>query len=134
MTEVESSAQTKNREDRADFRRGGIVVAVGLWLLASSLHIGGLSYANSWPLLLILIGVVISLFPQCGKGPLSGVLLIAWGVLAVIAVHGLWGFGWFNIWPLFLIVVGVEMVVNAIVAQRRSGNRAAAKTDNGGGR
>ncbi len=130
MTQVESSAETKNSEARADFRRGGILVAVGLWLLATTLHIGGLNWINSWPLLLILIGVVIMIFPQGRKGPISGVLLIAWGALAAIAVNGLWGFGWFNIWPLFLIVVGVEMVINAIVAQRRP-TRRSAETDNG---
>jgi hypothetical protein len=119
------------RSDRSDLRNGGIVVAVGLWLLATSMHIGGLDYTHSWPFLLILIGAVTAVFPPACKGAWSGVMLMAWGGLAVIAVYRLWGFGWFNIWPLFLVVVGLEMVINAIVQQRRPRARGPAGSGEG---
>ena len=115
----------RSEKHRSDMRRGGIVVAVGLWLLASSLNIGGLDHSNSWPLLLVLIGVALAAVPRGRKGRFPGVILIAWGALAAIAVNRLWGFGWSNIWPLFLVVIGLEMVVNAISEQRRPSSRAA---------
>ncbi len=122
MSQVSGS---KHSDDRSDLRRGGIVVAVGLWLLASSLNIGGLDHSNSWPLLLVLIGVALAAVPRGRKGRFPGVILIAWGALAAIAVNRLWGFGWSNIWPLFLVVIGLEMVVNAISEQRRPRSQAA---------
>ena len=112
--------------DRSDLRRGGIVVVVGLWLLASIQGVRGFDFSDSWPFLLILIGAVMAIFPASGRGSCrdrgrwGGVMMMIWGGLAFVAVRGLWGFGWFNIWPLFLVVVGLEMVVNALVQQRRS--------------
>jgi hypothetical protein len=41
----------------ADRRRGGWWVMIGLWLLISTLHWYGFSFHNSWPILLIVLGI-----------------------------------------------------------------------------
>jgi hypothetical protein len=41
----------------ADRRRGGWWLMIGLWLLISTLHLYGFSFHNSWPILLIVLGI-----------------------------------------------------------------------------
>jgi hypothetical protein len=49
-----SIVDAKNVRDR---NRGIAWVFIGSWLLAAELHLFGLTYHNSWPLLLIGVGV-----------------------------------------------------------------------------
>ena len=115
-----AAAAVAGRSDRREVRRGAILVVVGVWLLLASMRLWGATYANSWPLLMVGIGLVNTVFPSASdRGRLGGLMLMVWGGLFWIAVKGLWGFGWSNIWPLVLVVVGGEMVVTAIAAQRR---------------
>lgn len=41
----------------ADRRRGGWWMMIGAWLLISTLHLYGFSFHNSWPILLIVLGI-----------------------------------------------------------------------------
>lgn len=50
-----------NLFDREKRGWGFTLIAVGAWLLISTLRLFGLSYGNSWPILLILIGTAIIL-------------------------------------------------------------------------
>ncbi len=115
MTRTADSSGT----ERGDLRRGAIIVAVGIWLLGSSLGVAGLDYSNSWPVLMMLIGLVLVLFPTGCDGRAGGVSLMAWGALMFVAVHGLWGFHWMNVWPLVLVVVGAGIVWRAIAGRNR---------------
>ena len=56
-----------DHEGPHEFRRGVFWIAVGLWLLAVEFHIFGFSYHNSWPVLLILIGLNMLLRPSFGR-------------------------------------------------------------------
>jgi len=44
-------------EHPAERRRGGWWMMIGLWLLISTLHLYGFSFHNSWPILLIVLGI-----------------------------------------------------------------------------
>jgi uncharacterized membrane protein YccC len=44
-------------EDAVERRKGSWWILIGCWLLVSTVHVFGLSFHNSWPLLLIILGV-----------------------------------------------------------------------------
>ena len=44
-------------EHPAERRRGGWWMMIGLWFLISTLHLYGFSFHNSWPILLIILGI-----------------------------------------------------------------------------
>ena len=47
----------KGRQDRAT---GGFwLIGVGVWLLVSKTHLFGLDFGNSWPLLIIIAGLIV---------------------------------------------------------------------------
>ncbi|MHB0972320.1 MAG: LiaI-LiaF-like domain-containing protein [Thermoanaerobaculia bacterium] len=48
-------------------REGYWMLFIGLWLLAAELHIFGLSYHNSWPILIIGVGISMLLRPRCER-------------------------------------------------------------------
>lgn len=102
-----------------ELRKGLILLAVGLWLLVNTLGIGGLDYGDSWPLLLILIGLALTFTRgrgrRCcgGQGP----ILIFWGSLAWIAIQQHWGLTWSTIWPLVVVAIGLSIVWRAIADQ-----------------
>lgn len=103
-----------------DLRRGAALVAVGLWLLLGTMGGPRLDYGESWPLLLVFLGIAFLATPVAGRGRRPGPLLIAWGALCWVAVHQLWGLGWDSIWPLILVAVGASLVWSAVVEERRS--------------
>jgi hypothetical protein len=118
-------------KDNEELRKGLILLAVGTWLLFNTLGLFGLAYHRSWPLLLILIGLAMTIAPKRSErcsGVRSGVFLMAWGVLAWVATSSLWGFGWDNIWPLFLIGLGLSIVWKAVNEQRRKGAAARSRS------
>lgn len=106
-----------------ELRRGLTLLAVGGWFLLNTLGVFDLDYHRSWPLLLILIGLAMTIAPsgreRC-RGVRPGVFMMAWGALAWIAESHLWGFGWNNIWPLFLVGAGLAIVWRALSDQRRT--------------
>lgn len=108
-------------EHREELRKGLILLAVGIWFLVNTLGIGGLDYSDSWPLLLILIGLAITVTPR-GRRICSGMpgpVLILWGALAWIATRQLWGLSWGTVWPLALVAIGAAIAWNAIAEQLR---------------
>ena len=113
-----SETNDRNRE----LRKGFIMLAIGIWFLANKLDLFDLSYDTSWPLLLILIGLAMTLAPnikeRCNRGA-SGVMLMIWGALFWVAVQGLWGFTWNNAWPIFVVGAGLDITWRAIAEQRR---------------
>jgi putative Mn2+ efflux pump MntP len=50
----------KHRERHADSTGGLWLIGLGCWLLVSQTHLFGLTFATSWPLLLILMGLLIA--------------------------------------------------------------------------
>ena len=107
------------RENHEELRKGMVLLAVGIWLLVNTLGIGGLDYGESWPLLLILIGLAITFAPSRGRllcGP-QGPILILWGALAWIAIHQLFGLTWGTVWPLVLVAIGLSIVWRAVADQ-----------------
>ena len=49
----------RRRRCRKDSFGGFWLVGIGLWMLASQTHLFGLTFGTSWPLLVILTGVMI---------------------------------------------------------------------------
>jgi hypothetical protein len=46
-----------NADHPVERRKGGWWVMIGLWFLISTLHLFGFSFHNSWPILLIVLGI-----------------------------------------------------------------------------
>ena len=113
-----TESDQKNENGQRDLRKGLILLAVGSWLLLNTLGIWGLRYGDSWPLLMILIGVALTIAPDSCGNRSPGPLLIGWGALCWIAMRGLWGFHWGSIWPLVLVLVGLSIVWSSLTAQR----------------
>ena len=44
---------------RGDANNGLWLIGIGLWMMVSQLHLFGLDYGNSWPIFLILAGIMI---------------------------------------------------------------------------
>lgn len=114
-----AAAVVGGHEERGELRKGMILLAVGIWFLVNTLGIGGLAYDHSWPLLLILIGLAITLTPHRGRVCCGapGPIMILWGALAWIAIHQLWGLSWGTVWPLILVAVGVSIAWRAVAEQ-----------------
>ena len=110
-----SSAETRRK------RSGGLVLTVvGVWLLLNTLGILGLDWSESWPLLLILIGVAKMLIPDdCRRS--SGLELILFGVWAFLNVFEVWGLHWSNSWPIALVIAGLFIIWKALT-ERRAAN------------
>lgn len=110
------------RDGRRDLRRGALLLAVGIWLLVGTLIGGRLSPGNSWPLLLILLGVAFALTPCRERGGRRfGVLLASWGALAWIAENRIWGLEWHSIGPLVMVTVGILLIWSSIQRQQDGG-------------
>ena len=113
---------SETNDRKRELRKGFIMLAVGTWFLANTLDLFGLSYDSSWPLLLILIGLAMTIAPKVEEDckRTSGVILMLWGSLFWVVTQGLWGFTWTNIWPLFVVGAGLNIVWRAIAEQRQS--------------
>lgn len=108
------------RKTRSELRKGLILLAVGIWFLVNTLEIGGLHYGESWPLLLILIGLAITFTPSSRRRlccEAEGPVLVLWGALAWIAIHRVWGISWGTVWPLVIVAIGLSIVWRAVADQ-----------------
>ena len=61
---AEQAAFVAGRANRKPRRRGDLsigiwLIGVGIWMLVSQTHLFGLTYATSWPLLIILSGITM---------------------------------------------------------------------------
>lgn len=100
--------------ETAKQRSGGLLlVALGCWFLINTLRIYGLDWGESWPLLLILLGISKLILPEDGRRS-SGVLLLLIGVWTFINVFEIWGLYWENSWSIGLIIVGLYIVWKAL--------------------
>ncbi len=99
-------------------RAGALVLtAVGCWLLINSLEIYGLDWGESWPILLILIGLAKIILPERGQRS-SGVLLLLVGCWTFVNVFEVWGLYWDNSWSIALIAFGLFIVWKALFEDR----------------
>jgi hypothetical protein len=55
----EDERQGRRRRRRRDSLGGLWLVGIGAWMLASQTHVFGLTFGTSWPLLVILTGIMI---------------------------------------------------------------------------
>jgi len=102
-------------------------VIVGLWLLVNTLELFDLDWSNSWPLLLIGLGLGKLVFPD-KDGRSSGLLLFLVGIWALVNVLELWGIYWEISWPFAIIIVGLTIVWKALF-ERSKGGAAKENTD-----
>ena len=59
ITNGEDERQGRRRSRRRDSLGGLWLVGIGAWMLASQTHLFGLTFGTSWPLLVILTGIMI---------------------------------------------------------------------------
>ena len=97
---------------------GLFMVFLGTWFLINTLELFGLGWGESWPLLLILLGISKLLLPEDGRRS-GGVLLLLIGIWTAINVFGIWGLYWDNSWSIGLIILGLFIVWKALFEERR---------------
>ena len=57
---LDDETRRRSRLDRRHGASGGYwLIGIGVWMMASQLHVFGLDYGNSWPLFIILSGVLM---------------------------------------------------------------------------
>ncbi len=102
-----SGGSTKERSS------GLFLVFLGSWFLINTLHIYGLDWGESWPILLILLGLSKLILPEDGRRS-GGLLLLAIGAWTFVSVFGVWDLDWDNSWPIAVILVGLFIVWRAL--------------------
>ena len=124
-------------------RRGLFIMTVGIWMLLTTLHVFGLEWRNSWPVLLLLLGTLNLFAPRRGcvrilpitdisKVPAalagdkarddrsSAFWLFVVGLWGLAVTHHLWGFTYGNSWPIFLVAGGASMVWEGLRRKKRA--------------
>ncbi len=98
-------------------RRGSgmLIMLVGCWLLINTLGLFDLTYQDSWPLLLIFLGLG-RVFVTDGRG--FGALMILVGAWFLARNLGLWDADLNKVWPILIIVVGISIVWKAFTTNR----------------
>jgi hypothetical protein len=120
------------REDRSSIGTGILLVTVGLLFLAD--HQGLLSFNKLWPVILIVLGVTMLVFPKDGTvdvGVVAGrrgaaqrqrsrmggaIWLIMSGVLLLANQNH-----WMSLrqsWPLFIVAGGLAMIFGSLGGRR----------------
>jgi hypothetical protein len=98
-------------------REGAWLTGVGGWLLANNLgHFGALEirFATSWPLLVILAGLIGLILPKPGEARLDGLTPLVVGIWLQANMLHLYGMSFRNSWPLLLVLLGLAMVARAL--------------------
>lgn len=99
-------------------RSSGLFLAfLGTWFLINTLELFGLDWGESWPLLLILLGLSRLILPEDGRRS-GGVLLLLIGIWTAVNVFGIGGLYWDNSWSIGLIIVGLFIVWRALFESR----------------
>lgn len=98
-------------------REGLTILLVGLWLLINTLGLFGLGFRDSWPVLLVLLGLGRVVLPA-EESRAGGFFLILIGVWLQISVLGLFGLDFEDSWPLAIIFGGIYIIVRAFEAER----------------
>ncbi len=109
-------------QDRKRQRMGGLLMVVGTWMLISTLGLFDLYWDNSWPVLLLMLGVFSAIFPKEGEARSGSYWLFVVGIWGLVSTQGWFGFTLGNSWPLMMIAGGGALVWEA-VAKRRGQER-----------
>jgi len=88
---------------------------VGIWLLVNSLQLFGLFWHNSWPVLMILVGLLRIAWPGDNEDRAGGLVVLSVGIWCLLVVTHTFGLEWRTAWPLLLVLVGLSMVVRALL-------------------
>jgi len=114
--------------DAQSLTKGLWLIGLGGWFLVANLGLFGFDWANSWPLVIILSGVVTIIAPNPGDRAcagltdrLDGVGPLLVGLWLLATTHHLFGFGWSTSWPLLLVLIGVSTLLKASAALVRPG-------------
>ncbi len=104
--------------DSGNGRRGrgsGLAIIVaGVWLLFNSLGLFGFTYGDSWPVLLIFLGLARLVYPQ-ERGRGFGLLLLAVGSWFGLEKLDVPGIDFEKLWPILIVLLGLFIVWRAFV-------------------
>ena len=95
-------------------RRTGLWIAlVGGWLLLNTLRVFGLFWHDSWPLMIILVGLFNFVWPAKGEKR-SGHLVTASVGLWLLLTFTIGWLDWRTSWPLLLVFVGLSLILGGL--------------------
>ncbi len=107
--------QLSDADNRRRGRGSGLAIIVaGVWLLLNSMGLFGFTYGESWPVLLILLGLARLIYPQ-GRGRGFGLLLVAVGSWFGLEKLDIPGIDFEKLWPILIVLVGLFIVWRAFV-------------------
>jgi hypothetical protein len=99
-----------------EVRRGGAwLMVVAAWLLLNTLRLGGFWFANSWPLLPLMLGLFQIAWPEAKADRFGGFVLAGIGTWLLLATRHVMGLELATSWPLVLVFVGVAIALRALV-------------------
>jgi hypothetical protein len=96
---------------------GVMLILVGVALTVGR-YVPGLSLANAWPLIIVVLGVISVLRSRDVYGVLDGSTTILVGGILLMNTMGRlsWGvwLGIFSLWPLLLVALGISIIGRAV--------------------
>jgi hypothetical protein len=96
-------------------RSGLTITLVGVWLLLNSLQLFGFHYGDSWPLLIVGVGLAHLVQPDAPDDRVSGLVMIGVGTVFLIGTQDWFGLDLSTSWPLFVILAGLAIMAKAFV-------------------
>jgi hypothetical protein len=99
----------------ANQRHSGLwLIALGGWLLVNTLGLWGFWWSNSWPLVIMAVGVVQLVEPKLGEDRWSGLWPLAIGLWCLVNTREIGGLSWAHSWPLLLVLLGALLVARSL--------------------
>ena len=107
---------------------GGLIIVVGLGLMADQIGLSGIHLsARYWPLFLIGFGLLRLIAPadRCGRpgSRRGGAWFMYLGLWFFVNELHLFGFDYHNSWPLLIVGAGIGMVWRAVEGPAGAGTR-----------
>jgi hypothetical protein len=97
-------------------RRGGaLLMLFAGWLLLNILHVGGLGFRNSWPLVPLLLGLFGIVWPAPDGDRFGSLVLAGIGLWTLLGTRGVVGLDLATSWPLLLLFIGLAIVLRALL-------------------
>jgi hypothetical protein len=81
----------------------------------STVGLFGLGFHNSWPVLMMLFGVLGVIWPKDAEDRAGSLVLLAVGSWLLAVTQHLWGLEWRTSWPLLLVVVGFSIALGGVL-------------------
>lgn len=95
-------------------RSGLWLLALGGWLLVTTVGIWGFWWDDSWPLVIIAAGLIHLLAPRSDEERWAGLVPLGIGLWCLVNTRHVGGLSWDDSWPLLLVVIGTILVSRSL--------------------